>query len=216
MVTIQLDQVTAGYNDRPQIRDINLTIADGDFLGITGPNGGGKTTLLRVILGLLKPMKGSIRYTREGQEVKYLRMGYLPQFSAIDRAFPITVEEMIMQGLQKEKSLLGGYNDEQRRRCRALMEELRLQTKAPCAIRQLSGGELQRVLFARAVIGRPEVLVLDEPNTYFDKQYIEEIYQHIEQEAKHSTVIMVSHDTDYIEKHAKRIITIQETLEISR
>ena len=216
MIDIQLNQVTAGYDDKPQIRDIDLHISDGDFLCITGPNGGGKTTLLRVLLGLLLPMKGSVQFTRDGKPVRYLQTGYLPQFNAMDRAFPITVEQMIMQGMHAEMGLVKRYSDEQFERCRQFMQELQLTDKADCAIRQLSGGELQRVLFARAIIGNPEVVVLDEPNTYFDKQYIHEIYRLIAIATHHSTVIMVSHDTDYMKEHAQRIVTINETLEITR
>lgn len=110
---ICLNGVTAGYEGRAQITDMSMSVAERDFVGITGPNGSGKTTLLRVILGLLKPMSGTVEYYRGGHKVTHLRMGYLPQYNAIDHDFPISVYDTVLSGLCGTKPLWGRFKREQ-------------------------------------------------------------------------------------------------------
>lgn len=102
---IEIKHLSAGYDGKQVLHDINLTVYQDDYLGIIGPNGGGKTTLMRLILGLMKPTEGRIRYYKDGQEVKEIRMGYLPQYNSLDKQFPISVYEVVLSGLSKTKSL---------------------------------------------------------------------------------------------------------------
>lgn len=209
---ITLSNATAGYDGRPQIKDVNLIIGCNDFVGIVGPNGGGKTTMLRLILKLLPPMEGRVSYWREGNEVKRLDIGYLPQYNNIDREFPISVEETVLQGLNGKKPLFRSFNAEHRRKAAMALQRLDIADLARDPIRKLSGGQLQRVLFARAIVGEPEVLVLDEPNTYVDSNTELLMRSLVEELNKKCAIIMVSHDVGYIRSAANKIVEVNEKI----
>lgn len=211
---ISLENVTAGYDGRPQIVDVNLDIDHRDLIGIIGPNGGGKTTLLRVILKLLPTMKGEVRYLNDGTEAKKLSIGYLPQYSNIDREFPITVEETVLQGLNGQKSLFAKYNSLHRHKAHMALKRLDIAELADTPIKALSGGQLQRTLFARAIVGEPDVLVLDEPNTYIDQQTETMMQRLIGELNNRCAIVMVSHDTDYIRKVAKKLVEVDEKVTV--
>ena len=111
-IMIQIESLSAAYENRTVLRDVNLSIYEKDFLGIIGPNGGGKTTLIKTILGLIKPVMGNIQFYRNGQPAESITMGYLPQYNSIDRKFPISVEEVILSGLSGKKALIGKFSRE--------------------------------------------------------------------------------------------------------
>ena len=161
---IEVHGLSAGYDGRTVLHDIDLTVYENDFLGIIGPNGGGKTTLIKCILGLLKPTAGKITYNIS-------TMGYLPQYNTIDRKFPISVEEVILSGLSSKKSLISRFTDEQREKVRSTIARMGLEGLESRAIGQLSGGQLQRALLGRAIVSGPSVVILDEPSTYIDKRF---------------------------------------------
>ena len=166
---IEIKNLRAAYDGRTVLRDVNLTVQDEDFLALTGPNGGGKTTLVRCILGLLKPVEGSIVFHPHRQsDGRKLKMGYLPQYSRIDRKFPITVEDVILSGLGGSKPLWARFTAADRERACRVMARMGLEGLDKRAIGTLSGGQLQRTLLGRAIISDPEVLILDEPDTYMD------------------------------------------------
>lgn len=170
---IEIKNLSAGYDSRTVLRNINLTVYDRDFLGIIGPNGGGKTTLIKCILGLLKPTGGEILY-RGGRALK---MGYLPQYNSIDRKFPITVEEVILSGLSSQKSLISRFTAAHREKARQVIARMGLEGLEERAIGALSGGQLQRALLGRAIISDPQLVVLDEPSTYIDKRFEARLYE---------------------------------------
>lgn len=211
---ISLDNVTAGYDGRPQIVDVNLDIDDRDFVGIIGPNGGGKTTLLRVILKLLPTMRGEVKYWKAGSETNRLAIGYLPQFSNIDRQFPITVEETVMQGLASRKGLFAKYNADHRRRAKETLMRLELADLADSPIKALSGGQLQRTLIARAIVGNPDILVFDEPNTYIDQKSEVMVQRLIGELNSQCAIVMVSHDRSYIRQVANKVVEVDEKVTI--
>ena len=211
---ISLHNATAGYDGRPQVVGVNLDIDSRDFVGIVGPNGGGKTTLLRVILRLLPTMEGEVCYWNNGKKTDRLAIGYLPQYSNIDREFPISVEETVLQGLNGRKSLFSRFNAEHRQKVMKALEQLQVADLAHNPIRKLSGGQLQRVLFARAIVGEPEVLVLDEPNTYVDQQSEEMMRELIHALNRQCAVVTVSHDVDYIKSVASKIVEVNEKVTI--
>lgn len=211
---ISLDNVTAGYDGRPQIVDVNLDIDHRDFVGIIGPNGGGKTTLLRVILKLLPTMRGEVKYLKAGSETNRLAIGYLPQFSNIDRQFPITVEETVMQGLASRKGLFAKYNADHRRRAKETLMRLELADLADSPIKALSGGQLQRALIARAIVGNPDILVFDEPNTYIDQKSEMMVQRLIGELNSQCAIVMVSHDRSYIRQVANKVVEVDEKVTI--
>lgn len=209
---IELSHITAGYENKTVLRDISLDVWEGDFLGIIGPNGGGKTTLLKVILGLLPPLSGTRRFFKDGQETDSLKIGYLPQMSNIDRKFPICVRDVIASGLASDKPLLKGFNAAQKERVEAVIRQMGLEELADRAIGELSGGQLQRVLLGRSIVSRPQVLILDEPNSYVDKRFESRFYQLLSEINRESAVILVSHDIGTVLTMVKNIACVNETL----
>lgn len=211
---ISLDSVNMVRDTRTVLRDVNLEISKGDFVAVTGPNGGGKTTLLRIILKLLKPTSGSVTYFDDsGLPVSSLSIGYLPQKNMIDSKFPITVREVVDLGINRAMKLSA-------RERRALVDEMvadvDLTRHADSPIGTLSGGQMQRALLARAVISRPPVLVLDEPLSYVDRAFEQRIYDIVSSLARTSTVILVSHDMTTIARMANRHIIVNGNVEPCR
>ena len=206
---IEIKNLSAGYDSRTVLRNINLTVYDRDFLGIIGPNGGGKTTLIKCILGLLKPTGGEILY-RGGRALK---MGYLPQYNSIDRKFPITVEEVILSGLSIQKSLTSRFTPEQKEKGKQIIARMGLEGLEHRAIGQLSGGQLQRALLGRAIISDPSVLILDEPSTYIDKRFEARLYELLAEINKECAIILVSHDIGTVLQQVKSIACVNETLD---
>lgn len=210
---IELRNVTVRYErDRmPALDGVDLDVEKGDFLAISGPNGGGKTTLLRVILKLLRPSSGTVTYYGPGgAPVKNLHIGYLPQKSAIDTRFPITVRDVILSGLLRRLWSRPGERD-----LRRLEEVVQLTDTSSFlhqSIGELSGGQLQRTLLARAIISSPEILVLDEPLSYVDKRFEQQIYGIVEELARHTTIVLVSHEMSVISGMANRHVIVDRSL----
>jgi zinc transport system ATP-binding protein len=209
---IELDKVTAAYDHKTVLNDVSLSIYEQDFLGITGPNGGGKTTLLKIILGLLAPVAGRISFYREGKPAASLKIGYLPQMNQFDKSFPISVRQAVASGLMSEKPLFRTFSPEQNRRIDETVEEMGLHELASHPIGELSGGQLQRVLLGRAMISRPPVLVLDEPGSYVDRQFESRFYPLLKEINRESAIILVSHDIPRVASLAKRIAYVNRTL----
>lgn len=209
---IELRGVSVKYEpERPPVLDkVDLTITRGSFTAITGPNGGGKTTLLRLILKLLSPTAGTVTYLRGGHVVKHLPIGYLPQKSMIDTRFPITVREVLLSGLLK--GLFGRPTPAHLSRLQEVVELIGVGDYLDRSVGALSGGQLQRTLLGRAIISDPEVLVLDEPLSYVDKHFEQQIYGIIEQLARHTTILLVSHEMSVISGMATRHIIVDHGL----
>lgn len=200
---IVLDSITVKWNEQTTLDNISFTIFKGDFVAITGPNGGGKTTLLKVILNLLKPTRGSVKYASER-----LKIGYLPQKNMIDSHFPITLREVVESGL-----LASNYDkDTINEKVSQMLELVQLTEHASKPIGTLSGGQLQRGLLGRALISDPEILVLDEPLSYIDKHFEHRIYQILSSLSPHTTIILVSHEMTAISAMANRHLIVDKTL----
>ena len=207
---ISLRGVTMQFDRKVTLNNINLDICRGDFIAITGPNGGGKTTLLRIILRLLDPSKGSVTYLGDKGSGKRLRIGYLPQKNLIDSSFPVTVKEVTAFGLMNTPDIT---KEERMRRIDDTIRLMGLSDHADNAISELSGGQLQRALIGRAIISRPEVLVMDEPLSYLDKDYEHKLYHIIEELAPTTTIILVSHEMSAIAGMANRHLIINHSLQ---
>lgn len=227
---IEIKNLSAGYDSRTVLRNVNLTVYDRDFLGIIGPNGGGKTTLIKCILGLLKPTAGEILYSdkrfvtsdKQGSAAQrpaltanrsVLKMGYLPQYNSIDRKFPITVEEVILSGLSSQKSLISRFTATHREKARQVIARMGLEGLEKRAIGALSGGQLQRALLGRAIISDPALVVLDEPSTYIDKRFEARLYELLAEINHDCAIILVSHDIGTVLQQVKSIACVNETLD---
>lgn len=195
-VLIRLVDVSIERGRRMILSGVNLSICRGDFVAITGPNGGGKTTLIRLILGLIKPSGGSVEMLQKGVNVSYL-----PQKSNVDSHYPITVREVIASGLPRQLSDCS-------ERVGEMIDLVELDDHAGKPIGALSGGQLQRTLLARAIISRPEVLVLDEPLSYIDKHFEQKMYDIIGKMAGQTTIILVSHEITTIASMANRHLIV--------
>lgn len=205
---IELKDISAGYDRQVILKHINLTINERDFIGIIGPNGGGKTTLLKVILGLLKPFSGEILYPDNRQNL----FGYLPQNSHFDPHFPIDVTEVVLSGLLSEKGLYKRYTNTEKDLARTLLEKYGMGEYRKKPIGELSGGQMQRVFLCRAIISNPRVLILDEPTTYVDSHFEKEFYSILEELNQIMAIVMVSHDLGTICSYVKTIACVNREL----
>lgn len=208
---IELRDLSFRREERVILDHVNLTVNRGDFMAITGPNGGGKTTLLRLILRLLKPDSGRIIfYDTEGRPTAAApKFGYLPQKNSVDSHFPITVREVVSSGLLSDNTL---SKDEKEVRVDEALALIGLEDLATRPIGKLSGGQLQRVLFGRAIVSRPPILVLDEPLSYLDKHFESHLYKIVAELAKHTTILLVSHEMSEIGAMANRHIIVDGSL----
>lgn len=207
---IAVEDLWLSYTDKYILEDINLDIYPGDFLLITGPNGGGKTSLLRTIMGLQKPTEGKVSFFKQGESVPTLDIGYLPQKNSIDSRFPITVKEVIESGLMGTKKEKGDRPGE---KIDAILDLMGISALRNKPIGVLSGGQLQRALFGRALIAKPEILILDEPVSYIDRQFGERMFEILrEQSSRGTTIMMVSHDIAPFITLSNRNLHIDHTL----
>ncbi|ACF42543.1 metal ABC transporter ATP-binding protein [Pelodictyon phaeoclathratiforme] len=191
---------------------VTLSVCKGDYLGLVGPNGGGKTTLLRVILGLEKSSGGSVSVFGALPGSFPERIGYVPQRLFFDREFPISVRELVLMGRLSKKKLFQHFNRIDREKADAALGVAGLERLADRRIGTLSGGELQRTLIARALAGEPELLLLDEPTASVDPQMKTTIYDLLDNQKKKLTIVLVSHDIGGIKDHVSGIATLNTTL----
>lgn len=210
---IELQQVSAGYSDEIILRNVNLTIRDNDFIGVIGPNGGGKTTLVRVIIGLLKPLTGKVIYHRKDGALPHKRLiGYLPQVSHTDREFPITVLNVVLSGLAEKGKLFNHFTKSQTSKARDMLDAMGIGDLAEKNIGELSGGQLQRVFLCRAIVSDPRLLILDEPNTFVDNKFESDLYKTLKELNSRMAIMIVSHDVGTITYFVKTIACVNREL----
>ena len=208
---IELKNITLSYENRTILRDVNLTLNRGDFMLVTGANGGGKTSLIRVMLGLQKPTCGEVVYYDENSNLA-TRMresiGYLPQKNTLDLRFPMSIKEVVESGLMGVRDAL----TKEERACKVaeLLQSMQLDTLQNRQIGEVSGGQFQRALFARAIISQPSLLVLDEPTSYLDNGFTEHLYYILEEFSTKTTIVVVLHDTYKALDMANRVILVED------
>jgi zinc transport system ATP-binding protein len=192
------------------LRDIDFKVSENDFIGVIGPNGGGKTTLLKIILGLLKPIKGRIIFNNELLNRKSI--GYLPQISTGDINYPVTVSDIVMSGLMISKGLISRMSATDRKKAKMVIDELGLSGMSGSTINELSGGQIQRVFLGRAIIGDPKLLLLDEPGNFVDTTFENDFYEKLRDLNKRMAILMVSHDVGTISAHIKSFACVNRSL----
>ena len=210
---VEIQNLNVGYENKPEVlKEVFIDIFSDDFLGIIGPNGGGKTTLLKAILGLLKPSSGSISFFQEEQKVPSINIGYLSQINQIDRKFPISVFDVILSGLTPSGKILKRYTKTDKEKAEIIARRMGVENLLKRSVGELSGGQLQRVLLGRAMVDCPQLLVLDEPNSYVDKVFETNFYHLLEDISQSTAVVLVSHDIGTIISQVKNIACVNQRL----
>lgn len=206
---IELKDVSFRYEETPVLENINVMVEKGEFIGIFGPNGGGKTTFLKLILGFLKPASGTIEVMGTSSKDARRQMGYVPQTANFDKQFPISVLEVVLMGCLSELSLLGRFSRKTKQKARDALSRVGLLEKENDAFGTLSGGQAQRTLIARALVNNPEILLLDEPTASIDPKAEEEVYRLLLQLKGTMTILMVTHDLQSVLQKVDRLLCIQ-------
>jgi zinc transport system ATP-binding protein len=211
-VVIDIDNVSFNYGAVSVLENISLKIYEDEFIGIIGPNAGGKSTLLKLILGLLKPSKGVISKFKYDGKALINNIGYVSQHSTFPRDFPITVGEVVMMGHIGTSSKFFHYSKKEIELAKQAMQKLEIQDIEKRKIGELSGGQLQRVLIARELVCQPEILILDEPTSNVDMRIEEDIFSLLKNYSEHMTIIVVSHDIAFISSYVDRVACLNKTL----
>ena len=204
---VEIKNLGVRYDDVVALEHVNLTIYDDDFIGVVGPNGGGKSTLVKAIMGVV-PYRGEIEYSPTLMQHNKPHIGYLPQISSFDKAFPISVSEVVMSGLQVERGLFGSFSRSDRKRVEEVLERADILDLSKRAIGELSGGQLQRVMLCRAIISNPKLLVLDEPANFVDNRFENELYMLLRDLNNDMAIVMVSHDLGTISSVVRNIVCV--------
>jgi zinc transport system ATP-binding protein len=212
VVAVELRDVWFAYGPTPALEAVSLELSDGDFIGIIGPNGGGKTTLLKLMMGLLEPDRGEVRiFGRPPRRARGV-VGYVPQYARFDPRFPITVLETVRMGRLGRRVRGAGGDARDREAALAALSRTELAELAEEQIGRLSGGQLQRVLIARALAAEPGILLLDEPTASVDTRIGRSVYELLERLSDEIVVVLVSHDVGVISRHVKTIACLNVRL----
>lgn len=209
-ICLRLTDVGASYDGKEIFKNLSLEVGERDYLAVTGANGCGKTTLMRIILGLKQPTMGTVAYFHQGQPVSHLHIGYLPQMNSIDSKFPISVEEVVMSGLNEcSKTFFQHTTDAMRNQVDETLREMGIKELGTRAFGTLSGGQQQRALLARAIVSNPDIVILDEPNTYIDRHFQSHLYDMLDLLNKRSAIIIVTHDIAAIKTKTSHILHME-------
>ncbi|MBR0335879.1 MAG: ABC transporter ATP-binding protein, partial [Alistipes sp.] len=208
---VTLNNVTVRYENTIALQNASLNIYSDDFIGIIGPNGGGKTTLIKAILGIID-YSGEITLDASLYRNSERLIGYLPQQSNFDRTFPISVIEVVMSGLQSEKGFFHRYTSHDRHKAMQLLDIAGVADVANKSIGEISGGQMQRALLCRAIIAEPKLLILDEPTNFVDNRFENELYTLLRKLNEHMAIVMVSHDIGTITSSVKSIVCVNRTV----
>lgn len=211
MTLLSIKNLSVRYEQVEALKNVNLEIFPDDFIGIIGPNGGGKTSLVRAILRSV-PYSGEIIYSSDLDGPNGRKIGYLPQISEIDKSFPISVKEVVLSGLQAEKKLFGRYTATDRAKAAELLALCGIEHLGDRPIGELSGGQFQRTLLCRALISEPKLLILDEPTNFVDNQFERELYLLLKKLNDRMAIVMVSHDVGTITSYVKSIVCVNQSV----
>lgn len=213
MKAIEISDLTIAYSGLRALDSVSLDVAEGEYLGIIGPNGGGKSTLLKAILGIVPTEKNKIKIFGTDANRQHGYIGYVPQFSSVDKTFPVTVEEVVLMGrLRAPLRPFFRYSSEDRCQARKAMEQVGLMPLAQRSIKGLSGGEFQKMLIARALTTHPRILLLDEPTASVDANAREQIYDLLDQLKGKITIVLVTHDMLAVSSQVQQLACLNSKL----
>lgn len=209
---VRVENLWVRYDDEPILEGVNLSIKHDDFLGVIGPNGGGKTTLLKVILGLVKPSRGEVLVLGKMPERSRNSIGYVPQSNLFDRDFPINVWDVVLMGRYGNAGLFKRYGSGDKEAARKALDMVGVLELKERQIGKLSGGEQQRVFIARALVSEPKLLLLDEPTASVDPAMQTEFYELLDKLKKQMAIVLVSHDISAVSIYVDKIACLNRQL----
>jgi zinc transport system ATP-binding protein len=212
-IAIEIKNLSFSYNDKEKIlEDINLIIEERDFLVVIGSNGGGKSTLLKLILGIIPPQEGKIKIFGEKPQKNLAKVGYVPQNTDVNIDFPIKVIEVVLMGHIGTEKALFGYAKEEISCAMGALGQVGMEEFANKRIGELSGGQRQRVMIARALCATPQILILDEPTASIDIEGQKKIYKLLKELNRSIAIIVVSHDMSIVLEYANKLVYINKKL----
>jgi zinc transport system ATP-binding protein len=206
---IDIRDVSFAYDGTPVLEDVNFTVEDRDFVCLVGPNGGGKSTLLRLMLGLLTPTHGRVSIFGDTPAKARSRIGYMPQHTQVDPRFPVTATDVVLMGRLGRAEMLGPYRRLHRHAARRALEAVGLGDQRGRPFGSLSGGQRQRVLIARALATEPDLLLMDEPTASLDAHIEGELYELMRGLNARLTIVMVSHDLGFVSEFVQKVVCVK-------
>ena len=209
---VEIKDVWLSLKGKPILEAVNLRLEEGDYLGLIGPNGGGKTTLLHVMLGLLSPDRGTVRIFGEEPSRGRGRIGYVPQYTRFDANFPMSVLDVVLMGRIAARGLLRRRSERDREVALSSLEKVEMADEAGRQIGRLSGGQLQRVMIARALAVEPRLLLLDEPTASLDTRVGVSVFELLKNLSREVTLVLVSHDVGVISRYVKTVACLNRQL----
>lgn len=211
---IQIENVDFSYGPTSILEKAFLTIGEREFVSVVGPNGGGKTTLLKIILGLLEPQTGSVSIFGKQPEKGRKQIGYLPQHASLDAKFPVCATDVVLMGRLGNTRGIGFYSREDRMIAHEMLERVGLEKLRNRALSELSGGQRQRVLIARALVSQPRLLLLDEPSSSLDDYVERELYDLLKELNDELAIVVVSHDIGFVSRYVEKVICVNRQVHV--
>ncbi len=207
-IVIKINNVWYAYNGRSVLEKVNFSVKERDFLAVIGPNGGGKTTLVKLILGLIEPLRGDIRVFGSPPKENRHSIGYVPQEININRNFPISVQDVVLMGRRRPGRHCFLFSKKDRKTAIQALEKLEMETYRNANIGELSGGQQQRVYIARALVSEPEILFLDEPTASIDSHGQTDFYALLKELNRKITIVVISHDVMVLSPYIKSVACV--------
>jgi len=209
---IQIKDLNFSYGSVTVLENANLSIGDREFISVVGPNGGGKPTLLKILLGLLEAQSGSVSVFGEAPVIGRKWIGYLPQYANLDAKFPVTALDVVLMGLLGKTRMLGFYTKSDREAAHNMLARVGLDNLHNRPLSALSGGQKQRVLIARALVSDPKLLLLDEPSSSLDDYVEQELFDLLQELNRDLTIVVVSHDVAYVSRYVEKVVCVNRAV----
>ena len=210
---IAVENVSFVFDHLPILKNVDLMVHAHDFMAIVGPNAGGKTTLLKLILGLLKPTSGHIHVFGQNPARARARIGYMPQYTTLDPLFPVSVMDVVLMG-RLRRGKIGFFNRRDKETAAEALRKVEMYDLSSRPFSALSGGQQQRVLIARALVSDPELLILDEPTSHVDVAVETELYEILSSLNAQMTIVLVTHDLGFVSQYVKNVACVNKQVRV--